>query len=106
MKKIPNTQKISSISFQRNVQPFCPLGGDYYTAEVDVDFIPGESYMDYIEMDEAIQELGGLHLTIEDLAARVYDMLTKFKPEYLCVTISADSNKHFPVVVTKESEEF
>ena len=104
MKKIENKEKISTISFVRNVQPFCPLGDDYYTAEVEVFLVPDQCYMDYCELDEAIQDLGGKHLTIEQLAEKVYNIIQEFEPLHTVVTVNANSNKHFPVVVIKESE--
>lgn len=101
MKKIENQEKIDSITFTRNVQPFCPLGDDYYTAEVQVTFMPNQFYPDYIELDKAIQDLGGKSLTIEQLAEKVFDIMQEFEPETLLVTITADSNRHFPVTVSK-----
>lgn len=104
MKKIPNTQKISNITFNRSVQPFCPLGQDYYTAEIHVDFEVVDSYMDYIEFDKWIQGLGGASLTIEELAEAVFEKMKEFEPGYLRVVIDANSNKHFPVTVEKTSD--
>lgn len=105
MLKIPNSQEISSIHFERTISPYCPMGADYYKAEIDVDF-EGPYYMDYIEMDKEIQAMGGAVLTIEELAKKVYDLMMQFEPEYLEVTIYAESNKHFPVIVTKEYENY
>lgn len=101
MKKIENKEKISYINFKRTVQPYCPLGNDYYSAEIDVDFYPDQYYMDYCEVDEKIQSFGGMELTIEELINEVYNLLLEFNPKNLDVSVYGNSNKHFPVHVRK-----
>lgn len=101
MKKIENKEKISNIYFTRSICPFCPLGEDYYNAEVSVDFDVGDSYPDYIEVDTAIQELSGKSLTIEQVCEEVFKIMKEFEPRTLSVHVDAKSNKHFPVTVSK-----
>ncbi len=103
MTKIQNKEKINGICFEMNVCPFCPLGNDYYNATITVEMEPGESYPDYCEIDDEIKALGGRELTIEQLAEAVYDLMARFQPNGLCVTIDAKSNAHFPVTVTKHN---
>jgi hypothetical protein len=104
LKKIENKEKISRVTFTMAICPFCPLGGDYYKAEITVQFDVEGSYPDYIEMDKAIQELGGQPLNIEQVAEAVYNIVDEFKPKSQKVSIYAESNTHFPVVVEKNSD--
>lgn len=103
MTGIPNVQGITQIFFEKSVQAFCPLGNDYYTAVMRVVMTPGDEYMDYCNTDKFIKSLGGKRLIIEDLVAKVYENIMQYKPKYLKVSAKAESNSHFPVIVTKES---
>lgn len=103
MRRLLNKEKISNIAFERTISPFCPLGNDYYTADIHAEFVPYKYYPDYIEVDKAIQELNGKSLTIEQLADKVYRILNDYGPDYISVEIYAESNKHFPVLVTKST---
>ena len=103
MKIIPNEQGITQIFFEKQVQAFCPLGNDYYTAVMRVVMAPGNEIMDYCETDNFIKSLGGKDLIIEDLVFELYQHIMQYKPKYLKVSAKAESNSHFPVVVTKES---
>lgn len=99
---IPNKQGITQICFERQVQAFCPMGDDYYTASIRVVFAPSDTIMDYCETDNFIKALGGQSLIIEDLVSNVFDHIKLYKPKYLKVSAKAESNVHFPVIVTKE----
>ena len=101
---IENKHGITSIEFEREIQAFCPMGNDYYTATINVCMEPGEKIMDYCETDEFIKSLGGKSLIIEDLVATIYTHIIKCNPKHLSVSADAKSNVHFPVVVTKDSE--
>lgn len=99
---IQNTQKITRITFERQVQAYCPMGEDYYTANIHVVMEPDNEIMDYCETDKFIKDLGGKSLIIEDLVNAVYDNVKQYKPKHLKVSAKAESNVHFPVIVTKE----
>lgn len=99
---IENTQKITRITFEQKVQAYCPMGGDFYTADVRVVMVPDKEIMDYCETDKFIKSLGGKSLIIEDLVNEVFENIKQYKPKYLKVSASAESNVHFPVIVTKE----
>lgn len=98
---IHNTQSITSIKAEKRISLFCPLGNDYYTADIYITFIPNEYYMDYIDLDKFINGLSGMKLTIEDAAEKVYQELQQYKPSKTNVTIKAFSNTHLYVEVTK-----
>lgn len=99
---IPNKQGITQIFFERQVQAFCPMGNDYYTAVVRVVMEPSNEIMDYCDTDNYIKSLGGKNLIIEDLVNEVFEHIEQYKPKYLRVSAKAESNVHFPVIVTKE----
>lgn len=99
---IENKQGITSITFEKQVQAYCPMGNDYYTASVRVVMIPGKQIMDYCETDTFIKSLGGKSLIIEDLVNEIYENVKQYNPKHLKVSAKAESNSHFPVIVTKE----
>jgi hypothetical protein len=99
---IPNEQGITQIFFEKQVQAFCPLGKDYYTAVMRVVMTPDKEIMDYCETDSFIKSLGGKDLIIEDLVFELYQHIKQYKPKCLKVSARAESNTHFPVIVTKE----
>lgn len=99
---ISNDKGITQIFFEKPVQAFCPLGNDFYTAVMRVVMTPGEQIMNYCDTDKFIKSLGGKELIIEDLVNEVYQHIVQYKPKYLKVSAKAESNSHFPVIVTKE----
>lgn len=98
---INNTQSISSIKADKRISLYCPIGKDYYTADVVINFVPGDYYMDYIDLDMFLNRLSGLSLTIEDAADTIYKELQRYKPQKTKVTVEAFSNTHLHVTATK-----
>lgn len=101
MADFENKQGITRIALEREIQAFCPLGNDFYTARIEVVFAPGERIMDYCEADKYILGLSGEVLIIEDLVKKVFDYFVDYADGKLEVTAHAKSNTHFPVSVTK-----
>ena len=98
---INNTQSITSIKAEKRISLFCPLGNDYYTADIYITFIPQNYYMDYIDLDKFLNNMGGMKLTIEEAIDMIYKELQRYKPLQTNVTIEAFSNTHLNVVVSK-----
>lgn len=98
---IENTQKISLINADKQISLFCPLGDDYYTANIHIKFAPQNYYMDYIDLDKFLNNMGGMKLTIEEAVDMIYKELQRYKPLQTNVTIKAFSNTHLDVVVSK-----
>lgn len=98
---LSNTQSISFIKADKRISLFCPIGKDYYTADIVIRFVPDEYYMDYIDLDLFINQMGGMNLTIEDAVDMIYQFLQRYKPRKTNVTIEAFSNTHLNVTVTK-----
>lgn len=103
MSSFANTQKITSITFTQNIQCFCPLGNDWYTNQITVDFAPSSIIPDYCEIDEFTRGLAGEELIIEDVVEQIYTyMKNNYKPTKLCVRSYVNDAKHMPVTVVKE----
>lgn len=98
---INNTQSITTIEANKRISLYCPIGKDFYTADVYIKFIPDKYYMDYIDLDKFLNGLGGKSLTIEDGCKEIYNELQRYKPKNTSVTIKAFSNTHLNVTVTK-----
>lgn len=98
---IANTQRVDLIEADKQICLYCPIGKDYYTAVVTIKFIPNEHYMDYIDLDNYLNRLSGLSLTIEDATRDIYDELQSYRPSKAKVAIEAFSNTHLHVKVTK-----
>ena len=103
MAKFKHTQGISYVDFTKTITVFCPLGNDYYTADINVRFHPNQWMMDYIDVEKYIMSLQGSRNIIEDIATSVYDYLKKeYSPNKVRVSIYAYNAAHFPVTVVKE----
>ena len=98
---ITNTQDITTITTDKRISLYCPIGKDYYTADIKIVFHPDKLYMDYIELDKFLNMLSGFSYTIEDVAKRIYDHLQIYSPLATKVEIEAHSNSHMHVTVTK-----
>ena len=98
---INNIQSISLIEANKQISLYCPIGKDYYTANILIEFVPDAHYMDYIDLDVFINDMGGMSLTIEEAVDMVYKELQRYKPKKTKVSIVAFSNTHLNVTVTK-----
>ena len=98
---INNTQSITVIEANKRISLYCPIGKDYYTADIHIEFLPNAFYMDYIDLDVFLNKMSGLSLTIEDACNEIYNELQRYIPKKASVTIEAYSNTHLNVKVTK-----
>lgn len=105
MEKIKNTQEIASIIMKPTAYTKCRIGQDWYRNELEIDFLPFDSYPDYIEVNSFIMnEIDGHELNIEDVVEKIYNHLLNYEPMYLKVTDHIRGCKtHFDVDVTKGS---
>ena len=103
--KFEHTQNLSKITFNKTISVFCPLGNDYYTATINIDFVPSTVLMDYLDEEAYFKGLSGTKLIIEDLVKEVYDhYFYEYEPAQLTVTVYAENATHFPVAVTKTTD--
>lgn len=104
MNRIPNTQKIKSITMHPKAYAICDIGGDMYCSELTVYFVPDECYPDYMEVEKWIADnIDGKRLNIEDVVEQVYNFL---KEEYRPLQIEVRNDivncrTHFNVTVVK-----
>ena len=96
-----NEQGISRIKMFGKVHCFCPLGGDWYDADIDVELSPADTIMDYCDVDKFFDSLNGDNLIIEDVVSRVFNYFCVYYPSDLSVTAKVDNGAHLPVEVTK-----
>lgn len=84
------------------VTVFCPLGPNYYRAEVDIEMELNKVIVDFIDLENYFKkELNGKDLTTEELTVEIFNTLDEiYKPIHLKVT--SHSNSHFELSITKE----
>lgn len=102
MTKIENKEKVSRIVMKPTAVAKCKIGQDWYKMAFEVEFIPGNCYPDYIEVNDFIMEhIDGKELNIEEAARIIYDLLSIYNPISLTVTNHISGCKtHFDVDVT------
>lgn len=104
MASFKNTTGITSITFEKLIHNFCPLGEDWYTNNIVVQMVPGDLLPDYIDIDAMFDEIDTKHLIIEEVVAQVFDYLkSTYEPKYMKVTSYVDDAVHLPVTVEKET---
>lgn len=93
---------INRMEFTVPVTVFCPLGPNYYRAQISVKMELGNVIVDFLDLEKYFKvELNGKSLTTEDLVIEVYNTLNEtYKPIHLIVSSHSDS--HFPIEVIKE----
>lgn len=101
MGSFENKQGITEIEMTGKAHCFCPLGNDWYDAEVKVLLTPTDTIMDYCDVDTFFESLNGGELIIEDVVNRTFNYFSAYKPEQLRVTANVDNARHLPVSVTK-----
>jgi hypothetical protein len=102
MAQFENKQGITKIFFQVSVRNHCPIGNDWYSNSVRVDMRPNRIIPDYDEVQRDIFALDGAELVVEDVVAKVFDIMQAYKPVRLTVSARTEGNGHFPVIVEKE----
>lgn len=102
MSSFENKSKVNLIEFNKTVFPFCPLGKDIYKAYLTCKIFPSKTLADFMDIDSYLNSLNGKELIIEDLTNEICKYLKDiYKTSKVEVTVEAESNKHFPVKVTK-----
>lgn len=103
MTVIRNTQNISFIKANHRISLYCPIGKDYYTADISIEFKPDKIIPDYCKLTAYLNNLSGLSLIIEDLVNKVHShLMSKYAPDAVKVSVKAYSNTHLDVEVVKE----
>lgn len=100
--KQENKQKIFNITMHPERRLFCPLGEDWYTASLHIEFTPDRYYPDYCDVDKWLNKnINEQSLTIEDAVRKVNDYLQEeYHPKDVTVTAVVNDATHMPVEVT------
>lgn len=93
---------VNELNFTVPVTVYCPLGPNYYRAEVEVKMELGEVIVDFLDLEDYFKkELNGKHLTTEDLTIEIFNTLDEiYKPKHL--RVASHSNSHFELEIVKE----
>lgn len=101
MASFQNKQGIGEIELYAQVNSFCPMGNDWYDADVTVKFTPGDVIMDYCDIDKFFAAISGGELIIEDMVAQTFDHFMTYEPKGLVVEAFVSNATHLPVNVKK-----
>ena len=105
MAKFKNEMSIGKIEFVHTIKCFCTIGKTLCTYDVCVEMEPTSFIPDYIEVQDALDELNNHWFTLEAACAEIFDRIaTQVENEYnyLKVSVYCVDARHFPVRVMKE----
>lgn len=99
-----NKEGVTKVEMMEKVSAFCPLGKQWYCADLYMETRRFKRVPDYLDATEFLAGLGGQTLTIEQLVSKTFKAMRKWfaNPGYLKVSASVGKGKHLPVVVSKE----
>lgn len=84
--RIPNVERVARITMNAHALVKCEIGQDWYNCYLEAEFVPGEYYPDYMQVDEFVMhEIDGQEKNIEVVARELYDFLAQFCPKSLKV---------------------
>lgn len=101
-----NKQGIKSIELFGKVRCFCPMGQDWYDADVEVCFYPTDTIMDYCDVDKFFEGMNNAERIIEDVVAETFAYFEAYRPELLSVEATVKNATHLPVKVYKDSNDY
>lgn len=105
MAKFKNEMGIGHIEFEHTIKCFCTIGKTLCTYIVFVEMEPTTYIPDYLEIQEALDELNNHWYTLEAACAEILDRVAaQVENEYnhLKVVVSCYDARHFPAKVEKE----
>ena len=102
MNTFDNKYGISNIEIKYDLQCFCPLGLDYYTAHFVIDVDTKDTLVDFSDIVKFLNGLIRGEYIVEELVGIVFtEIKEQYCPDYLSVTATVDNAGHLPVKVTK-----
>ena len=99
--RIPNKEKVISITMNPTACVKCGIGKDWYHCKFRAEFMPDAYYPDYMQVEDYVRkEIDGKELNIEEATKALYDFLKAYEPADLFVTAHVTGCKtHFAVDV-------
>lgn len=80
-KSFPNEYGISKITLYKKVHAYCRLGGDWYTNQLTISFVPINEIPDFVYIDKAIEErCERKDKIIEEVVSTIYDIIKEQCP--------------------------
>lgn len=77
----PNSYGISKITLYKKIHAFCRLGGDWYTNQLTISFVPINEIPDFVYIDKAIEErCERQDLIIEEVINTIYNIIIEQCP--------------------------
>ena len=96
-----NTQGITKITYESRVRCFCPMGDDWYSADVKVEAKSLLRIPDYCDLDAFVRELDAQKLILEDVCAKVWQKVKDETEGVVSVSVHSSDAVHSPVTVYK-----
>lgn len=94
-----NKQGIGKIKLDGRTHLFCPLGDDWYTANIHIEVSDPQTIPDYIDVTRFLEEMDGKSLIIEDVCKEVYVYMLGQTRGTIAVSVQVDDARHLPVTV-------
>lgn len=102
MSRFDNNYNITKIKMTKRIHNLCTIGQDWFTNNLEIEFIPNRIIPDYIEVDNMIQSFEGKELVIEEVVNGILSELKDYDPLYIKVVSKVDDAMHLPVEVEAE----
>lgn len=92
MNKFKNDDGITETHFKTETTAYCPIGKDYYRADIEVWVYGQKNTVDYLSIrDFCVNQLNGKNLSHEALNRVVFDKLfSEYEPEKLKVAVTTN----------------
>lgn len=97
-----NDYGITRVDLKCNIKAHCPLGRQWYDAEVNIEVEYPSKIPDYIEFTEEVEKFDGCTLTIEELCSNIHAIANESFMSSSAVSVSVGKGKHMPITVRKE----
>lgn len=97
-----NTYGITNIEYSGNVKCYCPLGNDWYYADIQIEIENPEMIPDYCDIDSYLDSLNGQSLILEDICQQIFSFTEmQIKSGQILIKIFTDNATHSPVSISK-----
>ena len=91
---------MTDIEMHGRVRCFCPMGNDWYSADVSIRVSEPRLIPDYCNVDSFLASLDGTERIIEDVCADVHGYIKAQTRGNVTVSVKSGDAVHLPVEVT------